>query len=404
MNQYAAAVRSSTGPPSGRSDAVHQSGVQSALAHTPTQVRDYIGGKAPTGVTLPDFGPETWGTISKKAYEKAVGYLDQQGAPLRDLVEKMGKDTLHAVQMEWGKGMALGYNPKKIAKNIENATANIALGRARTIARTEFHRAYRQTKAEQIDASDVTQGWVWKANLDGGTCGLCVAMSGSIHPKGDVMDSHPNCRCTMVPLDQVMGRPRVPSADGGRGPAGGAVHPVRGRVAHEAARRQDSADPRQGPGQDSIDKAFSKAGGDLPLAKSTLRGYVMPDDEPGVGADEQLRPFTKPGKMPMATGPAPTPPPLPVKVPPAPKPAPMPKAAPVVTATPPVASKAAPLIAKTKSIFEQGDQGGQDAVDQDRQRVAAQVQVGQPAGRLPRLGPGQGGHRQAVVRDGRARD
>lgn len=333
LNQYAAAVRTFNAATVAQINSVHQEGVKAALAHTPTQVRDYMGGTAPTGVTLPDFGPETWGTLNKAAYEKAVGYLNQQGAPLRDLIQQLGTDTLHAVQTEWAKGMALGYNPNKIARNIKNATANIALGRAKTIARTEFHRAYRQTKAEQIDASDVTAGWVWKANLDSGTCGLCVAMGGSVHPKGDVLDSHPNCRCSMVPLTKTWDELGFPGVPGDR-PA--ALNTPSGPM--WIANQGPAAIQRafgKARGQDFIDRL---AAGQHPT--SIARSYVGQTSNPTWGPMKRLTPWGG-GTMPKATGPAPVAPPLPVKPPPAPKPAPLPKAVPKVTLPGPLAAVSA---------------------------------------------------------------
>lgn len=304
LNQYSAAVKQFNKSQLSTVNYVHQAGIQAALNHTPTQVMDYMGGTAPTGVTIPGFDPSTWGTINAKAFSTAVGLMNNQDSPLRSLMAKLGDDTLHAVQTEWAKGMALGYNPKKIAKNIANATANIALGRARTIARTEFHRSYRETKRQQYLDSDVVNGWVWKANLDPGTCGLCVAMGGSRHGKGDILDSHPNCRCSMVPLTKTwadLGFPGVPGDE----PA--ALNVPSGP---EWLLKQSDAQIKRtlgkARGEDFIQKTGKASGKPSnALARIVAKSYVHQTQSDMWGPMKQLTPFVKGSKLPAATGPAP---------------------------------------------------------------------------------------------------
>lgn len=214
LNQYSEAIRSFESGALGTIPALAREGVDAAMLHTPSEVRDYAQGKAPTGITRPDFGPEFWGRVNKRAFETAMGFLGNREAPLRNLIGSLGDTTLRAVQAEWAKGLGLGYSPRKIARNVANATANIALGRAQTIARTEFHRAYRMAKSEQFQQdADTLNGWVWRANLDASTCGVCISMGGSRHKVDEPMESHPNCRCTMLPWTKTweeLGFPGVP--------------------------------------------------------------------------------------------------------------------------------------------------------------------------------------------------
>lgn len=303
LSQYSAAVKAFQPAVLQNVNAVHRDAVEAAMRYTPEVTRGYLG-KAPTGVTLPGYGPEVWGTVNKAAYQTAIGYLNQKDAPLRNLIEQLGTDTLHEVQAQFARGFALGYNPKKIARNIKGATANIALGRAKTIARTEFHRAYRETTRAQYQESPVIKGWVWHANLDGATCAVCVAMSGSLHPASDVLDGHPNCRCTMMPLTKSwaeLGFPDIgtvpPAQAWADGPGNGGEwlfkQPM-GTIQRVLGKKR---------GQDFWDQMLQ---GEHPA--SVLRGYIEQRYHPVWGPSKSLRPLGGPRRPSPATT-TPTPPP-----------------------------------------------------------------------------------------------
>ncbi|MEL7645414.1 MAG: phage minor head protein [Anaerolineaceae bacterium] len=97
-------------------------------------------------------------------------------------------------------GIVLGYNPRKIAPMIRDALG-IQLNRALTISRTEAMRAQRAAATESFKVNaDVLKGWRWQVAMSGNTCPVCISMHGSIHPVEERMESHPNCRCSPVPL------------------------------------------------------------------------------------------------------------------------------------------------------------------------------------------------------------
>ena len=310
LRQYSDAIKSFDKSVTSQVAAVQSVGVQAALDHTPQMARDYMGGKAPTGVKVPDFGPETWGTINKAAYAKAVGFLGHHEAPLRQLIDKLGLDTRVAVQAEWAKGFGLGYNPKKIARNIKDATANIALGRARTIARTEFHRAYRMTQREQFMQSDVIKGWVWHANLDLGTCAVCISEAGSQHPAFEILDGHPNCRCTMLPLTKTWGELGFPGVAGDVPLALGAQKGSTFML--NKLGTGDTAGIKrilgQHRGQDFIDRVGHEG---MANVSSILRSYVHQTSHPLWGPGKKLAPFGRAPGAPGKARPAPKAPPPP---------------------------------------------------------------------------------------------
>lgn len=177
--------------------------LRDAMSYTPDAVRQYMG-RAPTGVALPGvLDDETWSRVNKQAHNAVTSMFASTDSPLRATLERIGVDTMYQVQTRLQAGILRGQNPLRIASAIANITGTVALGRARLIARTEFHRAYRQANRAQYDQSEVVKGWVWKANLDPGTCPICVTMGGTQHPTTEILDGHPGCRCVMVPLTKT---------------------------------------------------------------------------------------------------------------------------------------------------------------------------------------------------------
>ena len=137
--------------------------------------------------------------LSHSAFKDMVGTLSN-GSALYDLFKQIGPNAVAGARGVFGQAMVEGWNPRKTADALQD-TLDISRNRAVMIARTESIRAYRIAGQRQMMANqDVVEGWVWYASHTDHTCPVCLAMDGSEHPVGEIMDSHPNCRCTMVPL------------------------------------------------------------------------------------------------------------------------------------------------------------------------------------------------------------
>jgi len=138
-------------------------------------------------------------TLHKGAIEALIG-ATQRGSALDKLFRAICEAGAQSAEDALVQGMVMGYNPRKIAPMIRDALG-IQLNRALTISRTEVMRAQRIATAESYKANaDVMKGWRWQAALTGNTCPVCISMHGSIHPVEEEMESHPNCRCSMVPV------------------------------------------------------------------------------------------------------------------------------------------------------------------------------------------------------------
>lgn len=147
--------------------------------------------------TVPHGVQWTFGRPSTRAIEELVG-ATQSGSPLADLFEGFGREAAENVADALIRGVTLGDNPRKVARDVQDALG-VERARALTISRTEGIRAYRSANLSIFqENSDVVGGWIWSAAL-GSACAVCTAMNGTKYGLEETLDSHPNCRCTMLP-------------------------------------------------------------------------------------------------------------------------------------------------------------------------------------------------------------
>lgn len=133
------------------------------------------------------------------ALTELVGNLSD-GSPLATLANQFGAEASAVFQTEMIKGTALGLSPKTVARNFQDALG-ISKAKAQTIARTEMMRASRESMRRSMDKnSDVVTGWQWYCTLSDRTCPMCWAMHGKKFKTKERMATHPNCRCTMLPI------------------------------------------------------------------------------------------------------------------------------------------------------------------------------------------------------------
>lgn len=171
------------------------------------------GGTGPVG-EIGGFGSATWARLDQRAFDAAVALLEQNRSPLKQLLEGVSTEALSNFRQQMYTGIAMGRNPLKIAQRFYANTKSMALGRAQTIARTEWHRATRVARSEAFTQSDVVRSWIWRAAMDRSTCGVCYLMHGTEHPTTEPLQGHPNCRCVMIPKTKEwheLGLPGVPN-------------------------------------------------------------------------------------------------------------------------------------------------------------------------------------------------
>ena len=136
------------------------------------------------------FGPVNVGSVSSLVGQFAPS------SPLYELKD-LPEDVVKQIGRALIEGAASGKHSTTIAAQIARIT-DTPYWRANLIARTELLRSYRNASLEQYRANQAVGTWVWHAELRG-ACIACISQHGSVHPLDEDMESHPNCRCTMIP-------------------------------------------------------------------------------------------------------------------------------------------------------------------------------------------------------------
>ena len=141
-------------------------------------------------------------SLPTDAIETLLGFLQPDG-PLYQRLTQLAPITAGRIGDALLEGVALGYNPTKVASYVNNALG-MGLTDAMRMARTANLYAYREaSRATYVANPDIVEGWIWYAELDG-ACPSCVAMHGSFHTNDETLNDHHNGRCAAIP--KVIGR------------------------------------------------------------------------------------------------------------------------------------------------------------------------------------------------------
>lgn len=148
----------------------------------------------------------SWNSLPSATLNALAGNL-ADGTPLADHFGTLGTDLRKGLAGTIAKGLGADATASALRGQL-----GLTFSRAETIARTETIRAYREASRLSYDANkSVVQGYTRLCALDTRTCAACWALHGTEHTTSEVMPSHPNCRCVMVP--KVVGGPDLPDRD-----------------------------------------------------------------------------------------------------------------------------------------------------------------------------------------------
>lgn len=153
----------------------------------------YIGGRAQF---LRDAfaAPETVSKLSllyTRAFDQLKGFTDQ-----------MSQQTSRILAT----GLANGYGPRKIAREMNRTITSLTRKRALTIARTETIYAHAEGQLdsmERLGIEEVDLMAEWSTAGDDRVCEQCAAMSGKVMTIAEargLIPLHPNCRCAWIPV------------------------------------------------------------------------------------------------------------------------------------------------------------------------------------------------------------
>lgn len=136
--------------------------------------------------------------INVEAVELMIGNAGK-GGPVYKLLQSKYQDAAARMTDALIQGIAFGIPPGKTAEAMMNGMG-YSLDHALTVARTEQLRVYREAARQQYEASGVVLGYKRFAAKDPKTCALCLALDGEVYPTSELMNVHPNDRCTMIPI------------------------------------------------------------------------------------------------------------------------------------------------------------------------------------------------------------
>ena len=132
------------------------------------------------------------------ATQELIG-IAGDGQPLALHFAKLAAPARQAIFDALFFGIAAGKPNPAIAKEIRDSIGGTTAA-AMTIVRTETNRAYREATRQFYTQAPAVIGWRWLAALDLNTCPICWALHGQIFKIKTKFGTHPNCRCTMVPV------------------------------------------------------------------------------------------------------------------------------------------------------------------------------------------------------------
>ena len=147
----------------------------------------------------------TYNRIPKEALTSFIG-SSSPDSPLGKLISGLAKDTSERFRNTLATAIVSGNNPRQVARDLEKVIQsaqtdiNVSRSRLETIARTEMIRSAREGQKYLYESNPAVVGYQRQATQDGRTCLACLALSGKKYPTSEIMPSHPNCRCVMLPI------------------------------------------------------------------------------------------------------------------------------------------------------------------------------------------------------------
>lgn len=144
--------------------------------------------------------------LNTRAVENIVS-IARAGQPLGDLMARAYGDAATGMLDRLVEGVALGLNPRETARKMRDEGLSLGLNHLELVARDQQIRAYRTAAQQQYQRSGVVRGFRRLAAKSDRTCLACLALDGKVYETGELLELHPQDRCTMVPI--VRGFPPV---------------------------------------------------------------------------------------------------------------------------------------------------------------------------------------------------
>ena len=133
----------------------------------------------------------------KEALQILIGRT-QTGESLQKFFVKMKPDIATRAKNALVEGFRDGSGANEIAKRITNVT-DVGRYNALRISRTETNSAFKSATLDFYQGAKIGR-WIWVSSLDTRVCPTCFLLHGRIFKTNKKISTHPNDRCTLVPL------------------------------------------------------------------------------------------------------------------------------------------------------------------------------------------------------------
>ena len=142
--------------------------------------------------------------LNTKAVQKAVTQ-NWQGDNFSDRIWADKNKLVSTLETTIPQGIALGQNPRKVARNIAK-TMDTKFSNAERLARTEMGHVVNQANLDSYkEVPEILQKYKYIATLDARTSSICRDLDGKIFDMKEAQEGvnypemHPNCRSTTTP-------------------------------------------------------------------------------------------------------------------------------------------------------------------------------------------------------------
>ena len=139
--------------------------------------------------------------FDRRAVRNLIGTFIQTDY-VKQILDASTVEVAQAITNVFVRNLVLGLPPRDTADELEKKFGIPAL-KATTTARTEILNAYRNGNLESYRLSQTVKAWQWSATLDRRTCPVCIALDGREFPLETPFATHPQCRCSPLPVTRT---------------------------------------------------------------------------------------------------------------------------------------------------------------------------------------------------------
>ncbi len=139
-----------------------------------------------------------------EALHKIELLYERAFSELKGVTDVMGQQMSRTLS----EGLAQGYGPGKIARELRKNVSNITKTRANVIARTEIIRAHAEGQLDAFERLGVEEVGImaeWSIAGDDRVCIECGELEGvvmTVKEARGLLPRHPNCRCSWIPAQK----------------------------------------------------------------------------------------------------------------------------------------------------------------------------------------------------------